>query len=346
NRAPERGAALELAGDPPALGVAVGAVDAGDVALPALDLAHAHVDRAVDAAAFEAPLARRRAVAHIVGIARGVAVLGALLARRAGDRGDAAEDQHACEHVARVDPVVAVPPPPPAPVALGVERIAVESLRRHRARQLDRGRWRGRDHGKGRGDGGRCGQLVGPESHRRHPWPGLEPSAEPLRMRLGGPGLRQPEPPRAPLARERLGGGLRGRSGNPPPGALQPADSAVVEVDHAAVAHVAGEPAGVVAAVAVVPAAPVVAPAAAPVGVAGVDRDAALDLVAVALAVDVADVGHLGAAAPRIAAGVALGGIDALLDRAARAAAAAIAAVVPVVAVVAVAAGGRGHRCD
>src|SRR5690606_8124265 len=119
---------------------------------------------------------------------------------------------------------------------------------------------------------------------------------------LSACGLRQAEPEACRLpVRPRLG------KGSP-----EAANAAVVEVDHPAVTHLAGELACVVAAVAVVPAAPVVAPAAAPVGVAGVDRDAALDRVAVALAVDVADVGDLGvAAAPRVAAGVALGRVDA-----------------------------------
>src|SRR5688500_2027836 len=139
-------------------------------------------------------------------------------------------------------------------------------------------------------------------------------------MRLGGPGLRQPEPPTACSA---LGKGLP-----------EAAHAAVVEVDHLAVPHLAGEGAGVVALVVVVVAAVIVAPATLPVGVAGVDRDAALHRVAVALAVDVADVGHLRVATVRIAVGVALGGIDTLLDRLAR-----IAAIVVLVVVLAVVAG-------
>src|SRR5688500_5902847 len=97
-----------------------------------------------------------------------------------------------------------------------------------------------------------------------------------VKMRLGGPGLRQPEPP-----------------GLLHPMASEPADAAVVEVDDPAVANVAGEPAGVVATVVVVVPAVVVAPAALPVPAAAVDRDAAADGVAVTPAVDVADVGHL-----------------------------------------------------
>src|SRR5690606_35415647 len=130
-----------------------------------------------------------------------------------------------------------------------------------------------------------------------------------------------------------------------------------IEVDDPAVAHLAGELACIVAAVTVVPAAVVVVPATAPVAVVGVYREAAFHRVTVALAVDVADVGHLGvAAAIRIAARIALGRIDALLDGLARAAravvVAAVVAVTPVVAaafvnvtvvVAAVAAGGRGH---
>src|SRR5690606_6525209 len=110
----------------------------------------------------------------------------------------------------------------------------------------------------------------------------------------------------------------RGQTAPTPIGLPQAADAAEPQVGDPAVAHLAGEVAGVVAAGAVVPAAIVVAPPAAPVGVAGVDRDAALDVEPVALVVDAADVGHPGVAAVRIAVGLLLRGVDALLDRLAR----------------------------
>src|SRR5690606_9516516 len=98
----------------------------------------------------------------------------------------------------------------------------------------------------------------------------------------------------------------------------------------------------VVTAVAIVPTAPIVPPAAAPVGVAGVDRDPALDVVAVALAVDRANISNLSPAPPRIAARIALGSVDALLYCLARVARTAVAAVIAVVAIPVVA----RSRCD
>src|SRR5690606_786235 len=121
-------------------------------------------------------------------------------------------------------------------------------------------------------------------------------------------------------------------------GLPETADPAVVEVDDLAVTHPALEGACVVAVVAVVPTTPVVTPAAAPVGVAGVDRDPALDEVAVALAVDIADVGHPRLAAVGIAVGVVLRGTDALLDRLARASRPVVVALIAVVAAAVIAA--------
>src|SRR5690606_27619651 len=257
-----------------------------------------------------------------------------LLAGRAGDRGDPAEDQHAGEHVAGIDGVaVAMAAPSAMAAVLDVELVGLDRLLPGDARQLDRRSGRC-EHGKGRGDGGRGGQLGPEQGHLRSPT-GARRAPRPMPRAV--PGLRKAEP----------GAPQGARFARP----SQAPDAAVVEVDHPAMSHLAGELAGVVAAVAVVPAAPVVAPPAAPVGIAGVDRDPALDGVAVALAVDVANVGHLGRAAPRIAARVALGGVDALLDGLARVARGAVvvataAAVVVSAVVTVIVARRRGYRGD
>src|SRR5690349_3574099 len=101
---------------------------------------------------------------------------------------------------------------------------------------------------------------------------------------------------------------------------LHPADAAVVHPAHAAAVDPAGEAAvvhAIAVAVVVVVAGVVPAIAAIVVTPVAVDLQLALDLPAIAGVVDIADLGHAGIAiAP--AAGVAVGGVDALLDRRAR----------------------------
>jgi hypothetical protein len=179
----------------PALARARGAVDAAHPFLAAFDFADAHVDRAVDAAAVGAFVA---VVGAGLRIRLLVAVAVAPVLRRPGDGRDRAEDDHPSDHVARIDVVTITAP---ATVPLGVERVAVMRLNSGRTGQVHGGGGC-REHGKSRGDGSRGNKLVGGKGHVRRPCTEARPIACPPEMRLGGPGLRQPEPPglRHPMA--------------------------------------------------------------------------------------------------------------------------------------------------
>src|SRR3569833_826559 len=140
--------------------------------------------------------------------------------------------------------------------------------------------------------------------------------------------------------------------------ALEAANAIEVDIHHAAIPHPAGEAAGVVTAKVVVPPAIVAIPAAAivaiaiaPVAALGVDGDPATDGEAVAVGIDVADIGHPRAAAVRIAVGLASGGFHAPFDRLTRIAAIAVTVVAAAIAVTAVVAvdvmvGGACDRRD
>jgi uncharacterized membrane protein YeiH len=148
DRARIGGAALELARDVPAVARARRAVDRADAVLAALDLADAHVDGAVDAAAVGAAVVAGGLVARVtVVIGIGIRIVAVAVALgRAGDRGDHAEDRHARDHVAGVDVVVVIAVMPP--VARGD---------------------RGRHPGQRRGERGRGGELAGLQGHGGNP---------------------------------------------------------------------------------------------------------------------------------------------------------------------------------